>query len=383
MGKALIIGGGISGLASALVLQRIGYDTVIYEQSPVLRNDGGGLTLWSNATNALKDLCVLEETYARSKKIRSSSLITPDGHTLTSIPVKKLAQKFGTETIGILRSVLYDILLKQMPDINIVLGARLLSLKETKDKVAASFENGMIDEGDILIGADGIHSAVRNQLITKQNLRFNGYQIWRGVVPFKREYCDLGYSFEAWGIGRRFGIIPVSDNEVCWFAIENDKGRSVDRKASLSKDDLLQLYDGFVEPIETIIKKTDTKEITLKKINDLKPIRQWSVGRVVLIGDAAHATTPNLGQGAGLALEDAVFLAKCLNNDVSTIEKNLRGFEKARKKRADFIVRSSYAYGKIAQIQNPFVCKVRNRIMQLSPTAEKLKPFRNIIGYKV
>jgi 2-polyprenyl-6-methoxyphenol hydroxylase-like FAD-dependent oxidoreductase len=378
--RILIIGAGISGLASALMLEKIGYTPVIYEKSDGSRNDGSGLTLWPNATDALHSMGLLEEIYQNSKIISESMLTTSSGKTLATIPLKELATKYGTHTVGILRANLYHILASKLRRTEIKLGYKLVNLKETNEKVIARFENGHEEAGDLLIGADGIHSAVRKRLFPNNALRFSGYEAWRGISTYTNQYTKSGLSFEAWGNGVRFGFIPMSDSLVYWFATRNTRENL--SEGQISKEQLIHSFREFVEPVPTVINATKETDITRKVIYDLKPLQNWSKGRVVLIGDAAHATTPNLGQGACMALEDAVILAQSLEQG-NSISHTVKAFEDMRMDRAKLIVNSSWVLGKIAQIENKLFCDVRNMLVKIGPSIQRNSHFNTIIGHKI
>lgn len=378
--RILIIGAGISGLACALMFEKSGYTPVIFEKSDCLRNDGGGLTLWNNATGALQSMGLIEEIYESSKIICESSLTTSSGKILATIPLKELATKYGTYTVGILRSNLHHILASKLKQTEIKTGYNLVNLKETSEEVIAYFENGHEEAGELLVGADGIYSAVRNKLFPNHDLRFSGYEAWRGICSYTNQYTKSGYTFESWGNGKRFGFIPMSDSLVYWYATRNTSENL--RESQISKEQLIYSFREFVQPVPTIIAGTKETDITRKLIYDFKPLQNWSKGRVVLIGDAAHATTPNLGQGACMALEDSVVLAECLEQDENLFDA-VKAFEEKRKNRAKLILNSSWMYGKIAQMENSFLCKVRNMLVKIGPSIHKNNNFNKIVGYKI
>jgi 2-polyprenyl-6-methoxyphenol hydroxylase-like FAD-dependent oxidoreductase len=153
-------------------------------------------------------------------------------------------------------------------------------------------------------------------------------------------------------------------------------------REEITKEELANMFSEFVEPVSSVIQATNEKDISRKVIFDFKPLQKWSKGRVLLIGDAAHATTPNLGQGACMALEDAVVLAYSLKS-ANTISKAIMNFEEKRIGRAKLIVHSSWMMGKIAQMENKLLCNVRNRLVEQGGSSiERNKSFDRIIGYK-
>ncbi|KGR77186.1 FAD-dependent monooxygenase [Ureibacillus sinduriensis] len=378
--SVLIIGAGISGLACALMLEKIGYTPVIYEKSNCLRNGGGGLTLWSNATDAIQSMGLLEEIYQNSKIISESTIQTSSGKTLAKMPLNDLATQYGTHTVGILRANLHHLLSSKLKQTEIKFGYELVDLEKTNKEVIARFANGHVDTGEFLVGADGSNSAVRKKIFPINTLRFSGYEAWRGISTYTNHNTKCGKAFEAWGNGRRFGVIPVSDSLVYWFATRNTTENR--DEGEVSKEQLIDIFREFAEPVPSIIKFTEEKDITRKVIYDLKPLQNWSKGRVMLIGDAAHATTPNLGQGACMALEDAVILAQTLAENKS-VSQSFKIFEETRMDRVKFIVNRSWLLGRFVQIESKLFCEVRNILVRLSPSIQRNSSFERIIGHKI
>jgi 2-polyprenyl-6-methoxyphenol hydroxylase-like FAD-dependent oxidoreductase len=170
---------------------------------------------------------------------------------------------------------------------------------------------------------------------------------------------------ETWGRAGRFGIVPLRKNRVYWFACINAPFNDPLMKSFETKD-LSNYFQDFHSPIPEIIMRTPSDQLIQSDIIDIKPIRQFSFDRVTLLGDAAHATTPNLGQGAGMAIEDAVILANCMESE-KDIRKAFANYELKRIIRTTNIVKSSWRLGKVAQLENPVMVKLRNAAMRLTP----------------
>jgi len=168
---------------------------------------------------------------------------------------------------------------------------------------------------------------------------------------------------ECWGKGTRFGIVPLAAGEIYWFALANYKD---DFRTEFQETDLEKMFSDYDPIITKIIHSTPTDKIIVNEINDLKPIKKWHTNKVCLIGDAAHATTPNMGQGACQSIEDALALSLCLEKE-KNLEKAFSNFQKLRIKKANGVINQSWQVGKIAQLENSFGRKIRNSIMRITP----------------
>lgn len=375
--KAIIIGGGIGGLSTAIALKNAGIKVAIFERAAGLRTAGAGLSIWSNAAYALKKLGVLENVMNEGKTISKSAIVNELGQNISEIPLHKLNQQAGAPTIAILRKNLLQILYETLKETEIHFNAECIDILTDTDQVTAVIKDGRRISADLLIGADGIHSAVRNKVFGHFLLRNNNYLAWRGVTGFQHDYITQSFMFESWGKGNRFGFVPVNDKEVYWFATHN----AVSHSKVGNKQEILSLFSHFASPIPDVIESTDQQNIIETNIYDLKPLRNWVKGRVALLGDAAHPMTPNLGQGACMAIEDGLVLAGCLIENGS-IEKALINYEKKRIKRVRLIVNSSRQIGIIGQLQHPILCKSRNFFMKNTPKKRQNNFHSKTIGFK-
>lgn len=242
---------------------------------------------------------------------------------------------------------------------NINLCKRLTKI-EKDERFKLTFEDNSTFDANVVIGADGIKSVVRNQLFAENLLR-NAKQIcWRGICEI-----DLAQNYhhelnEAWGKAKRFGFVKISDRKVYWYALANLNN------VKASNINLTEYFGEFHTDILDIIAATQKEQIIFSDIVDLKPIDKWQNENVCLIGDAAHATTPNLGQGACQAIEDAYVLGELLDKGF-TIEKTFKEYESIRRKKAHMIVNTSWRLGKIAHLENSFGVWLRNLVMRNVP----------------
>jgi 2-polyprenyl-6-methoxyphenol hydroxylase-like FAD-dependent oxidoreductase len=243
------------------------------------------------------------------------------------------------------------------------------------------FSDGREVCGAALIGADGIHSTVRAQLHGAREPRYAGYTAWRGVAPFAHPQLPIGVGIDTWGRGQRFGITHIGGGRVYWFATRNTAAGEEDA-AGGRKAELLTRFHGWHEPIEAVIEATEGEAILRNDIYDRPPLRHWGTGRVTLLGDAAHPMTPNLGQGACQAIEDAVVLAACLR-DGATIPEALRSYESRRIPRTTAVTRRSRLTGWYGQRERPLECWLRDTLMQRLPPGLQRRQLETMIQFSI
>lgn len=377
--RAIIIGGGIGGLCAAISLRRIGLDVEVYEQAEELRMVGAGLTIWANAIKALRKLGVADEVIKAGSKIDRGELRTSKGRVLSRTSTGELEQRFGEPTIAIHRADLHEILLGALPPGTVHLNSRCLRFEENEDCVSVNFAGGKIARAHLLIGADGIHSVIRRQLFPEVKLRYSGYTTWRGVVE-TRDQAALGKTSETWGCGARFGIVRIDRERVYWFSTANvEAGQKL--SPAESKTFLLDYFKGWHHPIELLINSTRAEHILHNDIYDIAPMRKWCRGRVALLGDSAHPTTPNMGQGACMAIESSLALARCLRQG-DDLRESLRRYESDRMPRTTWITNQSWRIGRIGQFQNRLLCTLRDALVQLAPDSLTIKQIQKAVEHE-
>jgi 2-polyprenyl-6-methoxyphenol hydroxylase-like FAD-dependent oxidoreductase len=378
---AIIIGGGIGGLCAAIALRRKGINARVFEKTPVLKEVGAGLSLWVNAIKALDKIGVTEALKEVSFPQSSGNLCNARGEVLSNA-FRSIENQEAHPTLLIVfhRAELLAALLQIVGEEQVILSADCVGFKQDGEGVTAQFADGREVRGDFLIGADGINSVIRAQLFGKSKPRYSGYTAWRAVTEFDHPLYPQSSS-ESWECGRRFGIVPISKKRVYWFAIRNaaegEKDAAIGRKS-----ELLDLFRGWHRPVEALIEATDESLILRNDIVDREPLANWTEGRVTLLGDAAHPMTPNLGQGACQAIEDAVVLADCVAA-ADEVNAALKTYQQKRLKRANRIVNRSCRIGEMTRIENPVLCKLRDVAMRLTPAFIQRKQMDWIINYEV
>jgi 2-polyprenyl-6-methoxyphenol hydroxylase-like FAD-dependent oxidoreductase len=371
--KVVIIGGGIGGLTTAIALNKVGIDVQIYERAPELGEVGAGIALASNAIRALDVLGLANDLQASSVGARDGAIRNAKGNILASIP----AQQLGSVAI-VHRAELLSLLARRIDPERIHLGRTFVHLEQNSDGIKAHFDTGEIVPGDALIGADGLRSAIRAQLFPKSVVRYAGYTGWRAVVNFPE---PLPPASETWGRGRRFGLVPMGGGRVYWFATNNAPEGQRD-PAGRIQESLAQRFRGWPEPVEELIAAAREDSILRNDIYDLVLLPRLVQGRVALLGDAAHATTPNLGQGACQAIEDAVVIAASLKT-APRLEPGLLEYERRRIPRVSQISRRSRNMGVVAQLENPAACWLRDSMMRLAPNGAGLRQMKSLLEVEI
>jgi 2-polyprenyl-6-methoxyphenol hydroxylase-like FAD-dependent oxidoreductase len=375
----MVIGAGPGGLAAAIALRRCGFDAAVYERAAVMRELGSGLTLWPNAMKALDGLGL--NAALRSVGLPSAGIAMRSwrGELLFDVmPSVQSENRFGVSGIAVHRAELIDVLLEVLGRDVVTLNARCVGYEQGEKGVTALFSDGTQARGDLLIGADGIKSAIRTQLFGPTKLRYAGFTVWRGVAQFAlAEKVGL----TTMGRGAQFGLFPMTRGRVYWFASVNAAEAEKDW-ATGRKRELLERFRGWHEPVEAVIGATPESSILRNDIFDHDPLGRWSEGRVTLLGDAAHPSTPNMGQGACQAIEDAVVLANCLRGS-QEVAAAFKAYEARRIRRTSAITMQSRRLGQMGRWKNPLACWLRDKLIKSVPEQMRLRQLSGVFRFEV
>lgn len=380
----MVIGGGIGGLSTAIALQQLGLKVTVYEKALNLQELGAGIVLAANAMKALEKLGVAEQVRKHGSSVKKAEIRTWDGQLLLDLPVHKQANRYGTYSYLIHRADLQELLCQKLEPKSLAFNRKLLRLEQDSDKVSMFFENGDSVEGDLLIGADGLHSQVCRCLFGTTTLRYSGFTAFRGISHYEddRFPMELGGGFEAWGPRKRFGFSHIGKGQIFWFAAINASQGSLihtlDRKKTV-----LQQFRGWWGPVEEVIESTPDSNILTHEIFDRVPLKRWSKGRVTLLGDAAHPMLPNLGQGGAQALEDAVVLSQFIQRQPTNIQQMCKQYEQIRIPRTTRVINSSRGMAKIMQLENPLAIGIRNNLLRRIPDSFQMKRLDWLIGHEI
>jgi FAD-dependent urate hydroxylase len=364
--RVLIAGGGLGGMSAALGLARAGVEAAVFEQAPEIREVGTGTGVWLNGMSALRRLGVDEEVMQIAGPVEMQEFRSWRGKVLGRLAVGDFAREQGLPLpVIVRRSELLRVISERVDPQVVHLGSRVVGFEQDGDGVTLRLADGREERGGALVGADGIDSVVRAALGVGVEPRYAGYQYLRGLTHVDEATLPHGVFLFAFGRGDRLGAGYAGGGLTYWFAVIVTPKGSGDPDIG-RKGELMKRFRDFAPPSTALIETTPEESIFRHDIRDIKPIERWGEGRVTLLGDAAHATTPNMGRGAGEAMEDAVALANSLaagSDGVGTADA-LRAYERRRRGPAAQVQNRAWRIGKLASWKNPAACAVREQIMQ-------------------
>jgi len=375
--RRLVVGGGIGGLTLGAALHRRGIGADIVEQAPAFRPVGAGIVLAANAMRVLAELGLAEALGARGRRIARGHLTTARGALLGSIDFGALGERVG-HGVAIHRAALHGALADANAGQMLIAGARPERIEAVAGGYRVRLSDGHEARYEGVVGADGIRSQVRETLFAGSRYRYSGYTCWRFVLD-----SDLGIDemYEMWGRGRRFGIVPIGEGKLYCFATLN-AAEGDPAMASLSVDGFRLLYAEFGGPVPEILEALD--ESTPLIHGDIGEVYapEWSVGRAALLGDAAHAMTPNMGQGACMAIEDAAVLGEEVAR-AGDLQAAFRAYERRRRPRVDRIQRESWRFGVVAQWENALARGIRNAGLRFVPDSRTTARIEKLVRARI
>jgi len=376
----LVVGGGIGGLVVARALARAGIEVEVLERAPELRAVGAGITLGANAMRVLAGLGRREAVAARGRALGNAAIIDARGRTLSADDLGALAAKYG-EGYAIHRGALHEALadgLAQSDAVQVRCGTSVRAIAVQGERVEVELDDGGSRRPRALVGADGLHSTVRTLVFGANAPVYAGYTCWRwtGRVP-----GGLAGASEAWGRGVRAGLVPLPGEDVYAFFVANAPAGTPGDPALGRVAAVRERFTGFAGEVPRVLAAmgSDDDPVLHHDIEEIEQ-RPWTMGPVALLGDAAHAMTPNFGQGAAMAIEDAIVLARELAAGGDVVAA-LRRFEERRRPRVESLQRGARRLGQIAQWQSPIATWARDLALRLAPAASARKTVESIVAY--
>lgn len=368
--KIAVIGGGIGGLCTAYALQQQNLTIDVFEATSEFKPIGAGIGIGSNAMQALIDLGIGQKIHENGTHLTTQLFLNAAGKKLNSIDFSALKALYGQSNITIQRIDLHRTLYNSIKKETLFLNKRCLQVEQHTSGCILHFSDGTTAAYDYVIAADGIHSPIRKQYVEGSEPRYAGYMCWRGVATATTFITDHT-SVEIWDPIGRFGYAPLKDGQIYWFACVNAKENDFFLH-QLEKKQLASLFKTFPKQVSEMILATKQEAILHHDLYDLKPLKKFHFNRVILLGDAAHATTPNMGQGAGQAIEDALVFSKAFAQSKDFIQA-AQNYEKLRLQKTKKVIQVSKQIGCAAQWNNPLLAKSRDLIFPFIPSSLLLK----------
>ncbi|MEK7953603.1 FAD-dependent monooxygenase [Luteolibacter soli] len=371
--ETVIVGGGIAGLAVAIALRQRGVETVVLEQASELREIGAGFLLGPNGCAVLERLGALAGLRAgHSVSVPRWELRDMKGRLLSALTIPR----DGEHSLSTRRSDLQAALLACLPRETVLPGCEVIRGSFASGGVTLTLADGREWLARRVIIADGAHSKIRASFWPGREPHYLGYIGWRGLVDHVPAGWEGGRVCESWGHGRRFGIAPVGGGRTYWYASANVAGPNCRDRVGI--DQLREDFAGWHAPVAEILDTMPDAELLQHPISDLIPPRSWQIEeKVVLIGDAAHPLSPNLGQGASMALEDAWELALQWGRPDAMAQ-----FERKRRWRLRKLWALSRWLGTMIQWENPLLCRGRDVQMRVMPDAVATAMMRRFLRHE-
>jgi 2-polyprenyl-6-methoxyphenol hydroxylase-like FAD-dependent oxidoreductase len=364
----LIQGAGIGGLTLAIALQQRGYKVKLVERAIGLTEVGAGIWMAANAMQVFARLGFAEKVIEAGWSVKLLRLQDWKSGDIQTTNMSQIAKEYGFETIALHRGVLQRLLFERLEADSVRFCCEVKSVIQSGDQVFAA----------IIVGADGFNSQMRRMAGLGGEKRYSGSSSYRAIARGAHILTAEAEheAYEIWAKGCRVGFSKINADEYYWYMTFNAPAGEAS-SASEIRIHAEELFRTFFPQWMGLLQNTWTREILRTDISDLKPLTQWSSGRIGLIGDAAHATTPNLGQGGAMAVEDALTLADAFDK-FGFNEAAWKRFEQLRRKKVDWTVSTSWSIGKICHLGNPLLRSLRNIALKKTPDGVTQKQVQRI-----
>lgn len=371
--RIAIIGGGISGLCTALALQKQGIQASIYEIKNDIAETETGMVLTGNAIRALFIMGLGKQILKHGIATDTCLLKSDSGEIIAEFDYRSPSRI--PNYLFVQRSALTRILLAAIAPSTIHFNKGLGDFNEEQDMITLHFSDGTQETVDYLIACDGAGSIIRKKLIPERKSSFTGTVCWRGITDFTFSR-NVSFS-ETWGSRGRFGIAPVlPGNHLYWYALIKSAREKKDLE-SWSPIDILFNFFYYHDPIQQILENTSPENIIFDELYEMK-LDRTHYGKILFIGDSAHLSLPSIGQGASRAVEDAVFLTKWIMIEDS-IDKAFASYDQHRQERTEMIESEMKVYSIASELNFPFLCSARNKLLQWAPTGYHNDKLRKIV----
>ncbi|BBQ47132.1 MULTISPECIES: FAD-dependent urate hydroxylase HpxO [Acinetobacter] len=337
--NVVIIGAGMGGLTTGIALKKFGHQVRIFEQTEKILPVGAAISLWSNGVKCLNYLGLTDKIAKLGGQMDDLAYVDGlTGDVMTQFSLLPLIEEVGQRPYPVARADLQNMLMDEFGRDQIYLGKKMVSLEDKADYVEVHFADGSSTQADLLIGADGTHSLTRTYVLGQQvQRRYAGYVNWNGLVEISEDLAPAQQWTTYVGEGKRASLMPVADGKF-YFFLDVPLPAGLDNNRDDYKKLLKQYFVDWCQPVQQLIERLDPQKTNRVEIHDIEPFTQFYKGRVVILGDAAHSTTPDIGQGGCQAMEDAIYLARSLQINTLGLEDALRRYQNKRNERANELV---------------------------------------------
>ncbi len=378
--SVLISGGGIAGLTLATALGRRGIQATVAEIKPEPSVHGVGIIQPGNALRALDSLGLLEACQAAGFQFDDFTMCEASGASIGRIKLMRIARSYLPALNALPRPALHQILLDAAIGAGAVVrhGLTVDGLKQAGDRVEVRLSDGTEAVYDLVVGADGIRSATRRQVFGPDHEpAFTGHGVWRFSTERPPE---MDHQHMYYGVGVKAGLVPLGPTSMYLLLVTNEPDNAwmpEDRLHEILSEKLVQFTGGFMPDVRARIR--DPNDVIYQPIEEVILPTPWYRGRVLVIGDAAHASSPHVAQGASMAIEDAIVLAELLSQeeDVATA---LQGFMARRYDRCKFVQETSRAVGTDGNLDDPADCAARNERMRRAFATQQPRPHEAVLA---
>jgi len=334
-----IIGAGMAGLTTGIALKKFGHQVSIYEQAEQILPVGAAISLWSNGVKCLNYLGLTDQVAQLGGQMDNLAYVDGlTGDVMTQFSLYPLIEEVGQRPYPVSRAELQNMLMDEFGHADIHLGKKMVALNDDGQQVTVSFADGSEIQTDLLVGADGTHSMTRAYVLGENvPRRYAGYVNWNGLVEVSEDLAPADQWTTFVGEGKRASLMPVANNRF-YFFFDVPLPVGLENERSQYKTLLKEYFKDWCPQVQKLIEAIDEQRTNRVEIHDIEPFADFYKGNVVIVGDAAHSTTPDIGQGGCQAMEDAIYLARALQINTLGLQDSLRRYQNKRNERANELV---------------------------------------------